>query len=202
MMVGAVRLVLVLLLALLLVACQGFGGPGGGGASPRPTPEETDEAEATDEAEETDEAEATDEGEATDDPDDNGGNGEGETVSVFDLDVGDCFNVDEDSEIIEEVELLDCDAEHFYEVFALVEHPADDDEEYPGEDELDDFAFNECEGEFEDYVGAAYEDSDYYITYLTPSEQTWAVGDREVVCVLQFGLEAEPVEGSGRDSGD
>ena len=212
MLVGAFRLMAILVVAFVLVACQGLGGNQGQNGNTAtaeeteseetPEPEDTDEPGDTDEPEETDGAEETDEPEETDDGG-NGGDGgdgqEGET-SVFDLEVGTCFNVaDDDASSFETVPAVPCDEAHEYEVFALVEHEAGADEEYPGDDEIDEFAFEECEGEFEGYVGSDYAESIYYINYLTPSEDTWEEGDREVVCVL-YDPEDDELTGSARDS--
>lgn len=194
MIAAPLRLVLAVLLAAFLAACQGLGTGPAATPDDRPTAEETQEPEDTDEPEES--PDETDDAEASPDETDEG---DGGSLSVFDLEVGDCFNVDDEAESIEEVEGVDCEDEHLYEVFALVDHPGD---EFPGDADLEEFAFEECEERFEDYVGTAYDDSIYYITYLTPSEGSWEEGDREVVCILEYGPEGEPVEGSARDSGD
>lgn len=192
----SLRLILVLMLALFLVACQGLGGDRGD-PSARATAEEPDLTEVpedTDEPDDTDEPEDTEEPDDTDEPDD----GDGE-VSVFDLEVGMCFNIGGDGSSLETVPVVACDESHAYEVFALVEHEAGDDEDYPGDREMDDFAFEECEPEFEDYVGTPYEESIYSINYLTPSEDTWAAGDREVVCLV-YDSEEEELSESVRGS--
>lgn len=217
MFVGSLRLIAVLLIAFALVACGGTGGNQGPRDTDRATAAETGEAEETDEPAETDESESTDEPdepdetdepEGTDEPDETdepgGGDGQEGDISVFDLEPGTCFNVpDEDASSFEEVPAVPCDEEHQYEVFALVEHDAGADDEYPGDEDLDDFAFAGCEEEFEGYVGTEYSESIYYINYLTPSEDTWAEGDREVVCVVYQRDEdqnPEVLTGSARDS--
>jgi hypothetical protein len=128
-------------------------------------------------------------------------------VSVFDLEAGACFNGGEGDEV-SSVESVECSEAHAYEVFALADFPATADD-YPGNSEIDSFAEATCTGdEFESYVGASYETSVYYTTWLTPTRQSWEkLDDREVVCVLYEpedpNAPAEParVTGSARDSG-
>jgi len=126
--------------------------------------------------------------------------GEGEDVSVFDLEVGDCFRADSDQ--VESVTVLDCDQPHFYESFALVNHEAGDDEPFPGDDAIVEFADTECQAGFEAFVDLDYQSSIWYITSVTPSEETWAQGDREIVCTLNQQDEAgEAIEVSGSAEG-
>lgn len=178
-----------LLAALALVACQA-----GGDAEATPSTAEesvtaTESAAASASEEDTDDdADATD-GEPTD----------GEPTHVLDLEVGDCFSAEGDQ--IGEVLVVACEERHVYEVFALVEHPTPEDEPYPGDDEILEYADEECRDPFEDYVGLDYESSDWYITSVTPSEETWAEDDREIVCTLNLEDESEvtgSAEGTAR----
>jgi hypothetical protein len=128
--------------------------------------------------------------------------------SVFDLEVGDCFNGGEEDEV-STVESVECSEAHAYEVFALANYPAESDE-YPGESEIEAFAEETCYGtQFDTYVGTPYAESAYYATWLTPTQQSWEeADDREVVCVLyqpedpNDPQEPAPVTGSARDSGE
>lgn len=203
MIVGPVRPIIALLLALFLVACQGLGDDqDGADGTEQPTAQLTDEPAKTDEPELTDEPAKTDEPVDTASPEAT----EDGTVSPFELEIGDCFNVEEDADSdvdeLVKVELIDCEEEHLFEVFEFVNHPAGDDDEYPGDEAIRDFAFEECELEFEDYVGVSYDDSTYYIAYLWPSDESWEAGDREIVCTVHQGREPTPAEGSARDSGE
>jgi hypothetical protein len=120
--------------------------------------------------------------------------GEGEETSVFDLEVGDCFGSAADA--LEAVEVVDCADTHIYEVFALLDHEAGEDEAYPGDEEIGEYGDEACREPFTDYVGHDYETSVYWITTVTPSAETWAEGDREVVCTLRRGQEGEETTGS------
>lgn len=124
--------------------------------------------------------------------------GEGEATSVFDLEEGDCFGAA--GEQVETVNVVDCEDPHIYEVYALVDYESDD-QAYPGAEDVSAYADEQCEASFEDFVGIEYESSRWYITSVTPSEETWADGDREIVCTLNLEDESE-VTGSAEDSGE
>lgn len=124
---------------------------------------------------------------------------EGEATSVFELNAGDCFD-NEDEGIIEEVVRLDCASSHEYELYAAVDHSAGADEAFPGDTDMTAFAESECIERFDGFVGASYETSELFIYYLQPTADTWAEGDREVLCALYLpdsDLEGS-MEGSGR----
>ena len=123
---------------------------------------------------------------------------EGEETSVFDLEEGDCFGAA--GEQVETVNVVDCEQPHIYEVYALVDYETEDDA-YPGEEAVRTYADEQCEAEFEGFVGIDYESSRWYITSVTPSEETWADGDREIVCTLNLEDNSE-VTGSAEDSGE
>lgn len=123
----------------------------------------------------------------------------GVETSIFDVEAGDCFSI-EGLDDIESVDVVPCEQPHEYEAFAVVEHPAGDDDPYPGEDETLDYADDACRDEFEAYVGAPYEVSELYITSVYPSEATWSLGDRAITCTLREEDERE-VTGSARGSG-
>lgn len=124
----------------------------------------------------------------------------GEMTSVFDLERGDCFSVDREQ--IDAVPVVDCAEPHEYEAFAVFDHTAGDGEPYPGNRELVDYADGECRAPFEEFVGIDYGSSIWLITSLTPSAETWADGDREIVCTLtQEDDDGEPIEVTGSAEG-
>lgn len=115
------------------------------------------------------------------------GDGEdtGETVDVFDLEVGDCLRAP--AEITAEltaVERVGCEREHTLEVFAVAGYePAD--AEFPGDAQLQTYADGACVAEFERYVGVDYRDSELFFTYLLPSARGWSQGeDRDITCLV------------------
>jgi hypothetical protein len=136
---------------------------------------------------------------STDDDDDD--DDVGEETSVFELDTGDCFSADAD--VVETVTVVDCEDTHTYEVFGVFDHEADDDEPYPGDDAILEYADTRCQPLFEDYVAADYQTSIYWITSVTPSAETWDDGDdREIVCALKLGEEGEATTGSAEGTGE
>lgn len=124
----------------------------------------------------------------------------GEETSVFDLEAGDCFSVDSDQ--FDTVVVVDCEQPHEYEAFHVFDHEAGPDDPYPGDDALFEFADTECQPPFEEYVGHDYQTSIWFITSITPSEDTWADGDREIVCTLnQQDEDDEPITVTGSAEG-
>jgi hypothetical protein len=56
-----------------------------------------------------------------------------------------------------------------------------------------------CGGDaFTDYVGRTYLSSQYFYQELWPSEETWADGDRQVVCMLDTAGETGSLRGVNR----
>ena len=51
-----------------------------------------------------------------------------------------------------------------------------------------------CLDEFAGYVGAPYETSEIYASMISPSEGSWADGDRTFTCVLYDPEDAELTE--------
>lgn len=108
------------------------------------------------------------------------------SISVFDLQVGDCLKPDAEAEgELVEVHAVPCEEPHTQEVFALPEYEGENPDVYPGEPEIRAFADAACLDAFEEYTGAAYLDSDLYFSYLHPSIDSWNEGDdRTIVCVV------------------
>lgn len=174
-----------LVMALLIVACEP--------ASDDPTP--ASRAESTTVASASASPTAT-----PDDDDDDDGDDVGEETSVFELDEQDCF--DAAGSEVETVTVVACESPHTYEVFAVFDHEADDDDPYPGDEAIGEYADSRCQPLFEDYVGIDYEASMYWITSVTPSDETWESGDdREIVCALKLGEEGEATSGSAEGTG-
>jgi hypothetical protein len=121
-------------------------------------------------------------------------------VSVFDLEIGHCFSADAGE--LETVTVVDCDREHHYEVFAVLDHPAGSDEPFPGDSTMLEYADTACQEPFEPFVGRDYLSSIWYITSLPPTEGTWADGDREIICTLNQQDDAgDPITVSGSAEG-
>ncbi|WDZ92159.1 septum formation family protein [Nocardiopsis sp. HUAS JQ3] len=108
--------------------------------------------------------------------------------NVMELNVGDCF-VEEEmntalaSEDVSNVPLVDCAEEHDSEFFFSYEMT---DAEYPGDEATMAQAEEVCLGEnFTDFVGVPATESELYVGYLHPSQQTWdSYNDREIICYV------------------
>ncbi|WP_158507195.1 septum formation family protein [Subtercola sp. Z020] len=102
-------------------------------------------------------------------------------ADVFDLAVGDCLN-QSTGDTVSDVPSVDCAAPHELEVFYLLTLP--DAAVYPALDELTAAASSGCGDHFAEYVGVPYEQSALAFTEFSPTETSWAGGDRTVTCVL------------------
>ena len=176
----SIRLLGLVVVVLLLAACQPTTDDSTPSAEALPT--QTDVASTS----ETASATASDDGEET---------------SVFNLERGDCFSASGDQ--VATVTVVTCEDTHIYEVFAVFDHQADAGEAYPGDDAILDYADAGCQPLFEDYVAIDYQTSIYWITSVTPSNETWDEGDdREIVCALKLGEEGTETTGSAEGSGE
>lgn len=121
-------------------------------------------------------------------------------TSAFDLVVGDCFALGEGdatgSGEIDGVELQSCDDRHDNEAYLVLDATQTS---WPGERALWDLADKGCYEGFEEFVGIPWDDSVADYAYLTPTEQSWAAGDREVLCYAWIEGDTSPgtLEGYG-----
>lgn len=118
-------------------------------------------------------------------------------TSVLELQVGDCYNGGGGAEV-STVEKKACTEPHDAEVFANLTHP-DAAGAYPGRVAIEFYAEEECINAFDDYVGVAYEDSELFLSYLSPTEDGWNRGDKVVTCVITA-EEGQKLTGSMKDS--
>ena len=101
-------------------------------------------------------------------------------VDVFDLKVGDCLGEETGEGEIESLEAGPCSGPHAREIFAALTVP---DGDYPGQEALDAEAEG-CLEEFAEFVGMPYQESVLEINYMTPTEESWSMGDRELLCTV------------------
>ena len=123
-----------------------------------------------------------------------------EARTAFELEPGDCLNDPGGlADSLGEVAVVPCTQPHQTEVFAVFEFEAEPDAPYPGEQRLTRAAERGCRGKrFAEYVGVAKDASSLLVLQATPAEDTWAQGDREIVCLLHLG--DEELTESMRDS--
>ncbi|MBR8744448.1 septum formation family protein [Nocardiopsis sp. MG754419] len=122
--------------------------------------------------------------------------------NVMDLEVGDCFTESEMNSALSGTEITDvpvveCTEPHDSEFFHSEILP---DGDFPGDDAVRTTGEEVCQGAaFTEFVGVEWEESEVYASFLSPIEQGWDLGDREILCYV---IVAEPVseslEGAGR----
>lgn len=103
----------------------------------------------------------------------------GGNTSAFNVQVGQCVQLPNDS-TVSRIEVVECTAEHDGEVYHIEKLT---DSSRPSDSELDDRMTKVCTNTFEGYIGAAYEDSSLEITTLFPTDGSWKLGDRDIVCI-------------------
>lgn len=120
-------------------------------------------------------------------------------VSAFDFQVGDCL-IAADTQDIESQKAVPCSEPHDEEVYVVFDLVSEDGT-YPSEDVIDEQVYNECALGFEKFIGVAYEAStEWDITYVTPTQQTWdKMDDRMVSCSI-VSVSGEQWTGSAKDT--
>jgi hypothetical protein len=114
---------------------------------------------------------------------------------------GECFNTDGDGGEVAGINVRPCDEAHVYEAYAVFDYPSEDGDEYPGDAVIQSYADENCDTQFTEYVGIDYDSSIWYSTSITPSEDTWGAGDREIICALHTQDESE-VTGSAQGANE
>lgn len=112
------------------------------------------------------------------------------SVKSLSIKVGDCLG-DMQGTSVADVQLIPCGQAHYWEAFAKTNLTGTT---YPGETQITKKADEFCATEFESFVGIASADSTYASPYLYPTTESWATGDREIMCFA--GLDAGGVTGS------
>lgn len=109
-------------------------------------------------------------------------------ADVFALKVGDCTMGFTAETEVSELDIVPCDQPHVDEYYASVSVP---DGDYPGDEAINAQAETDCTAEFETFVGVAYADSELYVSFLTPTQESWETqNDREILCsVYEEGVE-------------
>lgn len=111
-------------------------------------------------------------------------------VWVPQMKVGQCADVMKGASV-SDIPIVGCDKAHAWEAYAVKSIQGD---AYPGEQTIQSQTEKFCADEFATFVGVAYDDSELDINYLYPTTKSWALGDRELLCLV--GVEAGGVTGS------
>ena len=112
------------------------------------------------------------------------------------LTVGQCLLVPLNSQV-NSVATTECTEAHTGEVYSVTTLKNDT---MPSRDEMDELVHNTCYETFEAYVGTSPEETTLDYTAMSPTKQTWAKGDREIVCIA-VRTDDEQLTASVRDSG-
>ncbi|GAB6937190.1 septum formation family protein [Isoptericola variabilis] len=110
---------------------------------------------------------------------------------------GDCFDLPADAVDLSETTPADCEGSHTSEVIGTHDLEGDT---FPGDEAIEETFGELCPRTFTVYVGSDIESSSLTMWYVAPNEATWALGDRELVCVVENG-DGTPLTGSVAFSG-
>jgi hypothetical protein len=97
-----------------------------------------------------------------------------------DITTGDCLEHTPAGEA-ERYAVIDCDRPHDLEVVGILDAGSLG-SQWPGDAELSRWAFQQCAEAFEEYTGQPYGTSPLDLEIIGPSEESWADGDRAVLC--------------------
>lgn len=107
---------------------------------------------------------------------------DGVITDVFTIKVGDCLN---DASLsdgeISTVPTVPCSEPHdseAYHAFNLA------DGAFPGQEAIEQAAFEGCDAAYEAFIGIAFEQSQYDWAYYFPTQASWGEGDREILCII------------------
>ncbi len=124
------------------------------------------------------------------------------SLDVQDVRVGDCFDLEGDvpegGGEISSVRAIPCGEPHVYEMYFVGDYPEGEEPSGPNEDYTA-WEQDACVGSFESYVGHSFDTSIYYISALTPTDESWDAGDRALQCFLH-NEEETAVSGSAEGS--
>lgn len=101
------------------------------------------------------------------------------SVDPYQVTVGDCTGALKEGDV-SSLKVIPCDQQHYFEAYARTALAGG---AYPGLAEVTKRAGAFCKSEFKTFVGLSTKDSAYTMSYLYPVEDSWATGDREVLCL-------------------
>jgi hypothetical protein len=105
------------------------------------------------------------------------------TGNVGELKVGDCFDVPNVTQTVEDIQHHPCTEAHGGEVFFVGKHAAPKDAPYPADSVLTAEIEAACSPAFQAYTGLDAEtDPTWAYAYFYPIGEGWAAGDRGFIC--------------------
>lgn len=121
------------------------------------------------------------------------------SVDAFEMRIGDCFNDGSiGADAVFSVPGVPCAEPHANEVYATFDLA---DGPWPGTELVESKATDGCYDRFAKAIGATYEESDLYFSWLVPTAESWGeLDDREVVC-FAYEMEGEDLVGTVIGSG-
>lgn len=115
------------------------------------------------------------------------GQGSKETLTKLEnLKVGQCVNgiVDSSGGTLSRLPVIACAQPHEGEVVSIFKLTGGS--TYPGDDEVEQQSQDKCFDALDRYSPSTKDDQSISIFYLQPTKQTWAAGDRTVICMALF----------------
>lgn len=106
---------------------------------------------------------------------------ENDNADVFSIKVGDCLNDATASGTVTTAPIVPCSKPHDSEAYKSILMK---DGDFPGEDAVKTQADQGCADAFADFVGTTFDDSGLKISYYFPTSDSWANGDREILCTI------------------
>jgi hypothetical protein len=106
---------------------------------------------------------------------------ENDNADVFSIKVGDCLNDATASGTVTTAPIVPCSKPHDSEAYKSITMK---DGDFPGEAAVKAQADQGCGDAFPDFVGIAFNDSKLDISYYFPTSDSWANGDREILCTV------------------
>ncbi|MGO2749108.1 MAG: septum formation family protein [Pseudoclavibacter sp.] len=120
----------------------------------------------------------------------------GTMTGIEDLLVGDCFDLESGAD---DAELFpSCDTLHTYEAYHSENMTGGD--TFPGDSAVDTALETICSAAFTGFIGAEARFTSWNYTGIVPSAESWAGGDREVLCIVTP-VDGQPTAGSAAGSG-
>ena len=126
-----------------------------------------------------------------------------ERNSAHTLVVGECFNntvtITATEDEVVDVPRENCTLDHDNEVIASIQL---DGAIFPGDDSVIIQGFKNCLPEFEEFIGVGFEEAGTLeYDFFGPTEASWALGDREILCFVydSAAQTAYTLEGQGAE---